>query len=204
MIVPLPVLSQIDKVNEPVLSIIRPVEKPKEQVKHIVQKNETLTSISELHSVPINRLWAANPELLSPDLIEPEMSLIVPENTDVLPERPLPISPQKATLSPRTSVNNGANNSGGWSFPYGWCTWFASQQRPDVPVRGNAADWIAWANSTVPQVGAIAVNTSGLGHVAIVIEITDTQVKVRHMNWVGFGVVSEDWIDKTYWQGYIL
>lgn len=210
MIVDLPVLSQTDKVNETLIAVIRPAEeKPKEPIKYTVVAGDSLTKLATTHQTTVQRLWEANTQLTDPNLLEVNQELIIPLNTDVLSPREFPaiveVSGTDNRFTGRESAPSGRSSVSGntWSFPWGWCTFFASQARPDLPVRGNAADWIAWANSTTPQVGAVAVNTSGYGHVAIVLEIGEGEIKVRHMNWSGFGVVTDDWIDLSYWSGYI-
>lgn len=192
---------------KPVLAIIQKaqeLQEPKEKL-YIIKEGDTLTSIAEANKSSVARLWAKNIQLTNPDQLNVSDPLKIPEDNEILAERPLPITVilpvQPTTLPSAGGVSNSGNSR---NFPYGWCTYFASQQRPDVPVRGNAADWLAWSNSTTPAIGAIAVNTQGLGHVAIVRAIGDGKILVEHMNWRGFGVVSEDWIDDSYWSGYIL
>ena len=84
-------------------------------------------------------------------------------------------------------------------FPYGWCTWWAAYNR-HVTWNGNAADWLENASaqgyhtSASPTVGAIAVyrpvgEYSPLGHVAIVIAVSDHAYTVSEMHVIGFGQV---------------
>ncbi len=193
----------------------KPVE-PTDEV-YVVKAGDTLESISKAHTTPWKRLWDKNATLHNPDVIVPGQRLTIPRGDEVVPDRPLPIpivqraQPREHNSQAKPAVKKSAPvaRSGAVSgnrFVWGWCTWFASQQRPDLPVSGNARNWIRWSNSTTPNVGAVAVNTSaagGLGHVAIVIGLDGNRVKVRHMNYKGFGVVSEDWTNKSYWSGYI-
>lgn len=188
------------------IAIIRPAEeKPKPKKQYIIKEGDTLTKIAKVQSVDLSRLWAANPQLTNPDLIEPEKPLNVPDDNEKLKPRPFPATVEISTSPPQnqTSAPSGRSSISG-RFQWGWCTFFADQQRPDIGATGNAADWIRYANSSTPQKGAVAVNTSGLGHVAIVLDFNGSQVLVKHMNWAGFGEVSEDWIDYSYWSGYIL
>jgi surface antigen len=98
---------------------------------------------------------------------------------------------------PRISANN---------FPYGQCTWFAAQNRPDIGSRvlGNAASWLYSARAaglptgTQPAVGAVVVYQPGaqgagwIGHVAVVTSVSPNGVNftIREMNYVGWAVVS--------------
>ena len=91
--------------------------------------------------------------------------------------------------------------SGGYPdrFPYGWCTWWAAYNR-HVTWNGNAADWLenaaaqGYHTAASPTVGAIAVyrpvgEYSPLGHVAIVIAVSDRAYTVSEMHVIGFGRV---------------
>ena len=90
-------------------------------------------------------------------------------------------------------------------FPYGWCTWWAAYNR-HVTWNGNAADWFenaaaqGYHTSASPTVGAIAVyrpvgEYSPLGHVAIVIAVSDRAYTVSEMHVIGFGQVDT----RTIW-----
>lgn len=178
--------------------------KTKTTKKYKVKSGDTLTSIAKSEKTTIERLFSKNKQLSSPDRLVPGTLLEVPRRGEKLKRRDIPTlgrSPLKTAV--RGSGGILAGSSVG-NFEWGWCTWFAQSQRPDKVFSGNASDWIRFADSTQPVVGAIAVNTQGLGHVAIVIGVESDRVKVRHMNWQGFGVVSEDWISRSYWSGYIL
>jgi hypothetical protein len=90
-------------------------------------------------------------------------------------------------------------------FPYGWCTWWAAYNR-HVTWNGNAADWLETASAqgyhtaASPTVGAIAVyrpvgEYSPLGHVAIVIAVSNRAYTVSEMHVIGFGQVDT----RTIW-----
>ena len=168
---------------------------------YVTVANDTLTKIAEAHQTTVQRLWEANTQLADPDLLEINQTLTIPLNDEVLPTREMPINP---TPSPqKVPLTRGFSVSG--RFEWGWCTFFADQQRPDIHATGNARDWMRYSNSSVPIAGAVAVSTRGrLGHVGIVLESNNGKVLVRSMNYRGFGVVSDDWTDASYWAGYIL
>lgn len=201
----------IDNYTKPIVALVQKQEQkpePKKPTLYTIQPNDNLTKIAEAHTTTVERLFAANPELAHPDQLEPSKSLRIPESDEVLAERPLPVIIEASSVQVgQTSAPSGRSSVSKWSFPYGYCTYFASKQRPDLNIRGNAKDWIKWSNSQTPQIGAVAVNTwaaGGYGHVAIVTAIDGTRVQVTHMNYKGFGVVSTDWTDASYWAGYIL
>jgi len=97
-------------------------------------------------------------------------------------------------------------------FPYGYCTYYASQRR-FVPWSGNAISWLTGARSFgfatggTPQAGAIIVTSEGgkIGHVGIVDAVDGDQVTISEMNYRGWGVVSSRTISATYSRimGYI-
>lgn len=174
MISPLPVLSQTDRVNETVIAIIRPAEEKKPEPPKEPTLEEKIATNYYKCNTTTQWIWAQ----------------------DASCHDKAPSIQQNTTTAPQ-------NGSGG-RFEWGWCTFFADQQRPDIHATGNAADWIRYANSKTPAIGSVAVNTQGLGHVAIVTAVDGNRVQVVHMNWRGFGVVSTDWVDASYWSGYIL
>lgn len=187
----LPVLTPLNFDNQ--IAIVRKIEKPQPN-EYLVIDGDNLTKIAEKQTTTVARLWAKNADLQNQDLLTVGQKLLIPTLDEELPDRPLYVlKPSETTI--RTS---------GGQFEWGWCTFYADQQRPDIGATGNARDWIRFSDSKVPAVGAVAVNTQGLGHVAIVTAISPTQIQVRHMNWAGFGVISTDWIETSYWSGYIL
>lgn len=93
-------------------------------------------------------------------------------------------------------------------FPYGQCTWWAIQKRPDLSgsVWGNAWQWAAEARSSgravgaVPRVGAIAVFQPGVegadwyGHVGYVTAVgSNGWFQVSEMNFYGWARVDLRW-----------
>lgn len=93
-------------------------------------------------------------------------------------------------------------------FPYGVCTWWAAQERPDLvgAVWGDAFDWPREARragrpvTTQPTPGAIAVFQPGvqgagaLGHVAYVTAVgRNGWFQVSHTHWPLAGVVTYRW-----------
>ncbi len=177
-----PMTPQIPLLNpveiQPIV-IVRKAEPPKEPT-----LNEKITSNYYKCDTLTQYIRADNAECLA----KPIYSAPIAQNTAKAPQN----VPQ----------DNSSGNTYS-RFQYGWCTYLASQLRPDLAVSGNAADWIRWSNGTTPRVGAIAVNTQGYGHVAYVLQISGDKILVRHMNWAGFGVTSDDWISLSYWSGYI-
>jgi surface antigen/LysM repeat protein len=100
-------------------------------------------------------------------------------------------------------------------YDWGNCTWYVATQI-NVPANwGNAATWAAgaraagWHVSSVPTAGAIAQNSymaGGLGHVAIVNDVSPdgSQVLIRDMNGIaGFDRVGVAWQPTSLYSNYI-
>lgn len=192
----LPVFSKTDKINDPVIAIILPKEEPKPAPKlYTIVENDTLTSIAQSQNVPVERLWAANTELSNPDLIEPGRPLHVPETTDVLADRAMPVSIESSSFAAgqQTSPPSGGFSSSGNTYYYGQCVWYLKNILPWVQNGwGNANQWIYTSGHAVgatPVVGAVAA-ARGYNHVALVIGVSGNTVTVSEMNAQGVGVIS--------------
>jgi surface antigen len=106
---------------------------------------------------------------------------------------PPPIT-KPAVAAPAHSIN--------W-FPYGQCTWWAANQRPDIGTRvvGNASAWAysaraaGLATGVVPRVGAVVVYQPGaqgagwVGHVAYVTSVSGNSFTISEMNFNAWGRV---------------
>lgn len=116
---------------------------------------------------------------------------------------------KKYSQSAATKV---AVDAGAHRFPYGYCTYYASQRR-FVPWSGNAIAWLygaqsfGFATGSTPQVGAIVVTSEGgkTGHVGIIDNVSGDQITITEMNYRGFGVISSRTISSSYGaiMGYI-
>ncbi len=181
-------------INEPISIIQKVKEPPKSNPDYIIKEGDSLTSISEALQVPLNRLWAANPQLTSPDLIEPNKPLHVPLVTDILQDRPMPatiLSTAPASISP-----DGFSNSGNL-YSYGFCTWLVKELRPDLPNNlGDAVSWAANARrqgltvSNTPRPGSVGVALN-YGHVVYITAVHGNTVSLKEMNFRGWNVTSE-------------
>ena len=90
--------------------------------------------------------------------------------------------------------------SGPNTYPIGQCTWGAKEAAPWVQnYWGNANQWVnsarraGFRTGTSPQVGAVAVWTSGYyGHVAVVTEVSSpTRIRVKESNYAGYMTVGD-------------
>lgn len=96
-------------------------------------------------------------------------------------------TPTVATESTKTVYS--ASNT----YPVGECTWGAKSLAPWVGnYWGNANQWLysaaaaGYSTGTTPQVGAVAVWTSGAyGHVAVVTAVNGSQIQVMESNYAG-------------------
>ena len=124
--------------------------------------------------------------------------------TPVAPETSVASTPSTpAASTPSTSVASTPStpvtttpitySSSGNTYPVGQCTWGAKQAAPWVGnYWGNANQWLSSARAagfstgTTPQVGAVAVWTSGYyGHVAVVTAVNGSQIQVVESNYAG-------------------
>lgn len=189
-------IPQVPIIDKPIIAIIQEVkqEEKKPQL-YTIKQGDNLTKISEAHSVDLSRLWAANPQLTNPDLIEPETALKIPLADEVLADRPLPATIQSTTFVASPQLSGGFSSAGN-TYAVGWCTHFAKAMRPDLPNNlGNAATWTSraaaqgFATGSVPRVGAIGQQGN---HVTYVIAVnSDGSFRVREQNYVAFNTVSE-------------
>lgn len=186
----------LDTNLNPIIKEKKEQKKPQKKI-YTVRKGDTLTEIAKKNKTTVARLQIKN-SIINADLIKLNQRIVIPSNNEKL-KKPTTLKPKAKKL---TQASYGVHNN----FPWGWCTYFAQSQRMDKQFNGNAGEWIRYANSSVPKVGAVAVNTyaaGGLGHVAYVLEVRGNRVLVKEMNWRGFGIISERWSPASYWSGYI-
>lgn len=192
----LPVFSQIDKVNEPVIAIIRPAEEKKPEPKtYTVQPGDTLESIATANATTALRLFNKNTAIANPDIIQPGEALTIPLADEVLTERVIIQESGQSSTTLASSPSGGFSSSGN-SYSYGYCTWAVKNWRSDISNGwGDATTWYAraqadgWATSAIPRVGSIAW-ARGYGHVAYVISVGAGTVTVREANYKGWNIIS--------------
>lgn len=105
----------------------------------------------------------------------------------------------------------------GNGYDYGFCTWGVASIIPVPSNWGNANTWAigarmsGWSVDTMPTIGSIAQRSGGyggLGHVAIVIDVSEdrSMIKYKDMNgiagWGRFGS-TPDWVPKSSFEYYI-
>lgn len=173
--------------------------KEKTPLQHIVVAGESLSKIAAVHGTTWGRLYAKNTHLTSPDLIEVNSVITIPEPAEILAERPLPaasaISATAASPAPSGASGPQLANSAGNTYTPGYCTWYAKSRRPDLPNRlGNASSWVAraaaqgFATGGTPQAGAIGQQGN---HVVYVERVnSDGTVTVSEMNYTGLFAIS--------------
>lgn len=187
----------LEEVTQPEASV------PPPPIRHVVQANETLTSIAATYNTTWVRLYAKNPSLQDPDVITLNSELTIPFPDEELATRPLPteevpVSPgpkRSAQPARRASSNISRASSSGNGYVRGYCTWYAKNRRPDLPNNlGNADTWVSRARAqgiptgSIPRVGAIG--QQGM-HVVYVESVNgDGTVTVSEMNYNGWNVIS--------------
>ena len=151
---------------------------------------------------PVSILTADQPAAAPKDQANPAPSAAAaPAAANVL--KPInSTAPAQPIIDRHPAVSAASSNK----FPYGQCTWWAAQSRPDIgaAVIGNAASWLYAARAaglptgTVPRVGAVVVYQPGsqgaswVGHVAYVTSVSADGVhfSISEMNYAGWAVVS--------------
>jgi surface antigen len=99
-------------------------------------------------------------------------------------------------------------------YDWGYCTWYVASQISVPSNWGNANTWAyyavrsGWKVSSTPTPGAIAQTPAGgLGHVAIVNEVSEdgTQIRYRDMNGIaGFAHVGySGWVSASKFPNYL-
>ena len=170
-------------------------------------ENDNLTKIAESHATTVERLWQANPNLTSPDLVPIDTPLTIPPQTAILAPRALPTpEPITYTTTPQTAHTG---NSEGNSYQAGQCVWFIKNMRPELPNNwGSASSWLynaqsqGWPTGSVPRVGAVGVRGN---HVVLIVGINpDGSVDIKDMNGryvafeVGYGTHPPDYYSYIY------
>lgn len=185
---------------------------PMDGVLHKVESDDTPQSLADHYQADANYIVSVNDAEV--DGLQTGQKILIPGGVLPSAERPqaepdpspAPTAGTFATTSiaPQTSYGN--------TYPYGQCTWYAKERRPDIPnMMGNAGQWLYTAQSqgmptgSTPKPGAVAVDQSGFfGHVAVVEEVRGNTVIVSDMNYDWAGSISKN--RKTHaseWSGYI-
>ena len=178
----------------------------------VVREGDTLTSIADAHDTDYVRIFNANESLVSPDVVNVDDTLRIPDADEELPDRhgEYLASTQAAAPAATASVEYEpvysqeytpgaeavyATDSAGNTYFAGYCTWYAKERRPDLPnMLGNGGQWAVnaaaqgFATGSTPKVGAIAETA---GHVAYVESVNpDGTITISDMNGrAGFGNV---------------
>lgn len=166
----------------------------------------SFTSLEEMKNPYAIVGFTAKPLLIATEMGRPEKTLLEQKSAQAKKKAALAAAAAAkkktapAPVAKTTSVETPAKSiSTGNSYPYGYCTWWAKQKRPDLPNQlGNAKNWLSsaaargYATGKTPQVGAIVVTSeSRLGHVGYVEAIEGNQLIVSDMNVVGLGKLSK-------------
>jgi surface antigen len=202
---------------------VKEVEPQKQETrKHTVKKNDNLSKIAKKYNTNWQRIFYKNKQIKDPNKLEVGQVLAIPTKNEKLKKRdyfiPTPVirqAPEVVSQWQTQGVNRENQNivktyvassvpEGHGNFEWGWCTYYAQQQRPDRKFSGNAGDWIAYANSNTPSVGAVGVTVGGYGHVVIIRQVDGDRVFVEEMNYEGFGVISSRWTSSSEFHGYII
>lgn len=186
-------------------------------LEHVVSSGETLIEIAKNHHTSWQRVYDKNPHMTNPDMLVVGEKLALPRSDEqlaqrVIPDPPLP-SPKPGnmtasksaakTVQKAAAVKVTRGSSGGNSYIYGYCTWYAKSRRPDLPNNlGNAITWVARAQAqgiatgTIPQNGAIGQKGN---HVVYVQQVnSDGTINISEMNRQGVGIISSRTVPANY------
>ena len=163
--------------------------KPRE---YIVKDGDNLSKIAEQEKTTWPRLWNKNTDLKDPDVIHIGQVILIPIESEVLEDRPVP---QPAIIQAErglAAVPRGSTS--GNTYSAGYCTWYVKNRRPDLPNSlGNANTWQSRAaaqglpTGSTPRAGAVGTTTAGdLGHVVYVESVNgDGTITISEMNYRG-------------------
>ena len=167
-----------------------------------IKQGDTLEKIATDHKTTYVRIFNANEQLTSPDLINAGDKVRIPSDDEQLPDRYAQVAAAQATAAAATPVvaqtattyttrnySSAPVNSNSYYVGNGmWCTDWVQSKRADVPIYGNAGyNWVSAAQAqgkatgTTAQAGAVAVTN---GHVAYVESVnSDGSYVVSEMGW---------------------
>lgn len=180
-------------ISNPLTSIQRPAEKPKdpEPKQYQVVANDSLTSISEAQSVDLSRLWSKNTQIANADEIKPGDVLTIPTVDEKLEARVM-ISVTLSDVIKQGTAVTGGSFSGNTYFA-GQCVWYIKNIVPWVQNGwGNGNEWVYKSGhrvSAVPAVGTVAAAIA-YNHVALVTGVSGNNVEITEMNFRGPFVIS--------------
>lgn len=168
--------------------------KPPEPAKYTVKSGDNLSKIADEQKTTWPRLWNKNTDLKDPDVIQIGQVLIIPLESEVLEDRPVPV-PELPVFSAQRGLTAAPRGStSGNTYSPGYCTWYVKNRRPDLPNNlGNANTWQSRAaaqglpTGSTPRAGAVGTTTGGdLGHVVYVESVNgDGTVTISEMNYRG-------------------
>ncbi|GCE10482.1 LysM peptidoglycan-binding domain-containing protein [Tengunoibacter tsumagoiensis] len=178
---------------------------------YTVVPGDTLNIIGENNGTSWQTLATHN-NIADPDLIYVDQQICIPQDQQAatMTSTVNTVAVQTADLAyaaPVAPKAPAARHGGGNPYPYGQCTFWASQRYSQVhgfyvpwTTNSNAWQWVArarennWTVSTTPKVGDIIVlqpwvqGAYNLGHVAFVEKVQPNgSVIASNMNWAGSG-----------------
>lgn len=181
-------------IDKPIAIVIQEKQpEPTEASKlYTVVEGDSLTSIAEATQSTVDRLWDANPQLTHPDVITPSQELKIPDNEEVLTDRPMPANiksgnatsygttPSDVNHSPRSGgySSSGLIGSIGYARAGGNCV-----SEPGVNSPRNGTNPISWAVlSRTPTIGATVL--FHYNHTGVVTGIwSNGDIEIRHQNY---------------------
>jgi surface antigen len=181
-------------------------ENQNKTISYTIDSGDTLSSISWHYGVEIATIKYYNDSISNIDSLKPGQKIKIPPVGTKVSATKIAQKENKLAIAPRTTTTRSTSSGrslgravyANSKYPYGWCTYYASAMRPDIPGSlGNAGRWLAGAaaqgfsTGSTPAVGAVMVSReSSVGHVAIVESVSGDTFTVSEMNYQGWGIVS--------------
>lgn len=192
---PEPVIKHVETRSAEPPSITPEPVKPPEPRKYTIVEGDNLSKIAAEQNTTWPRLWNKNAELTNPDLVHIGQVILIPDETEVLADRPVP-TPVVVAPGPLQAAGPVIQRGtiSGNSYDAGYCTWYVKNRRPDLPNQlGNANTWYARAAAqglpvgSTPRAGAVGTTTAGdYGHVVYVERVNgDGSILISEMNYAG-------------------
>lgn len=197
-----------DRSNKAVLANT-PLDNSSKTITYTVGNGETLSGIGWKFGVELASIKYFN-DISNVDSLKPGQTLKIPPAGYTVSADKIAQKDRKIALASRTTTTRSSSSTrsqgrtlsrvsyGSSKYPYGWCTYYASATRPDIPGSlGNAGRWLSgaaaqgFATGSSPAAGAVMVSReSSVGHVAIVESVSGDSFTVSEMNYAGWGIVS--------------
>lgn len=189
--------TNLQEFEEQKIEVIEETQDAREaQTIHTTQKNENLSKIAQQYNTTWQRLFDKNTHLEHPDILEIGTEIVIPEATEELVRRELPVVAVQTSTNTQNTTRPSHRASSGWFDP-SQCTGYVASRRPvglwnDGHLWYSQAQRDGWATGLTPQAGAIGVAKSG-NHVVYIERVDGNRVYLSERNYDWRGSYRERW-----------